>query len=484
MGRSARRSHPLVVRPLMQFVLILAVLAALVVSEYGPSEPVSGGLARLTIAAVGVALPALFALLASGVIARRLRADFSRHRSLLRRFHQLRAIHAVLWLLCIGGIICGLHWGQIVRFNWHLDRVPLVDELLILGPVLVPLVFSWAAFYEVDKAVHVGLADQGVAAPPFPTRREYIGLHFRLHLGILLVPLLGLLGVQDAAQLIVPDAVQCGQAAPVFLPSLAALFVLLPVVLRYVWQTRPLPAGPLRSRLEGAAGRAGFRAREILVWHTHGMVVNAAVAGLVRRLRYVFLTDALLQRLDDDEIEAVFGHEMGHVRHHHLLLRVMAMVAPLSFCMLLGQAFPDSFQGLQEGPSPEWLALGEFGLSIPTGLVLLGLMAVYVVVVFGHYSRQLEHQADLFGCRWMTPEAQRTGLERFTSALEKLALTGGAARDARTWQHASIARRIDFLSQLSRDPKRELRFQRRVRLLGSVLIGIVLSPLAYRLLLG
>jgi STE24 endopeptidase len=468
----------------MQLVLILAVLAALILSEYGPSEPVSGGLGRLMIAGGGIALPALFALLASGLIARRLRADFSRHRILLRRFRQLRAIHAAVWLLCIGGIICGLHWGQIVRFNWHLDRVPLVDELLILGPVLVPLVFSWAAFYEVDKAVQVGLADQGVTDAQFPTRREYIGLHFRLHLGILLVPLLGLLGVEDAAQLIVPGAVQCGQAAPVLLPSLAALFVLFPVMLRYVWQTRPLPPGPLRNRLEGAAGRAGFRAREILVWHTHGMVVNAAVAGLVRRLRYVFLTDALLQRLDDDEIEAVFGHEMGHVRHHHLLLRVMAMVAPLSFCMLLGQAFPDSFQGLQEGPSPEWLALGEFGLSIPTGLVLLGLMAVYVVVVFGHYSRQLEHQADLFGCRWMTPEAQRTGLERFTSALEKLALTGGAARDARTWQHASIARRIDFLSQLSRDPKRELRFQRRVRLLGSVLIGIVLSPLAYRLLLG
>jgi STE24 endopeptidase len=286
-----------------------------------------------------------------------------------------------------------------------------------------------------------------------------------------------------------PDAIRQGCEATVLLLSLAALFVLFPVLLRYVWATRPLPPGPLRSRLEGAAGRAGFSAREILVWHTNGMVVNAAVAGLVRRLRYVFLTDALLLRLREEEIEAVFGHEVGHVRHHHLLLRVLAMVAPLSVWVLLGQAFPDALGGLVEWPDPQAgtpqpLTPGSFGLNVPSGLVLLGLMAAYVVVVFGYYSRQLEHQADLFGCRCVAPEAQPPAVERFTSALEKLASTSGMGRDARSWQHASIARRIDFLNQLSRDPKRELRFQRRVRLLGSLLIGTVLSPLAYQLLLG
>jgi STE24 endopeptidase len=219
------------------------------------------------------------------------------------------------------------------------------------------------------------------------------------------------------------------------------------------------------------------------------MVVNAAVAGLVRRLRYVFLTDALLLRLREEEIEAVFGHEVGHVRHHHVLLRVLAMVVPLSLWMLLAQAFPEAVGGLVEWPDPQAgtpqpLALGSFGLNVPSGLVLLSLMAAYVVVVFGYYSRQLEHQADLFGCRCVTPELQPPAVERFTSALEKLAKTSGMGRDARSWQHASIARRIDFLNQLSRDPKRELRFQRRVRLLGSLLIGTVLSPLAYQLLLG
>jgi STE24 endopeptidase len=270
---------------------------------------------------------------------------------------------------------------------------------------------------------------------------------------------------------------------------LGAILVLFPVLLRHVWETRPLPPGPLRSRLEDTAERAGFRVRDILVWHTNGMVINAAVAGFVRRLRYVFLSDALLLRLGDDEIEAVFGHEMGHVRHHHLLLRVLAMIAPLSLCMLLGQVVPHGVDRLLEWSAGEQLGTGTpgagaLGASIPTGLVLLGLMGGYVLVVFGYYSRQLEHQADLFGCRWVAADPDRPAVERFTSALEKLAAGTCSGRDGRSWQHASIARRIDFLQQLSRDPERELRFQRRVRLLGSLLIGTALSPLAYQLLLG
>ena len=468
----------------MQLVLILAVLAALLVSESAPAEPVCGVAGRLMAAGGGVALPALFALVVSGLIARRLRADFSRHETLLLRFRQLRRVHVVLWLFTAGGIIYGLDWARLVRFNWHLEHAWLVDELLILAPVLLPLVLSWAAFYEVDRAVQVGLAPQAAAQPDLPTRTEYVVLHLRHYLGVVLVPLLGLLAVQDTVELIAPDAAQENYEAIVLLPSLAILFLLFPVLLRYVWQTRPLPPGPLRTRLEHAAGRWGFRARDILVWHTNAMVVNAAVAGLVRRLRYVFLTDGLLLRLRDEEIEAVFGHEVGHVRHHHLLLRVLAIIAPLSLWLLLGRALGESFDPVIRWTETEWAASGVGLASMPTGLLMLGAMALYVLVVFGYYSRQLEHQADLFGCRWLGCETQRPAIETFTSALEKLALASGCGRNSRSWQHASIARRIDFLTRLSRDPKRELRFQRRVRLLGSLMIGTVLSPLAYELLLG
>jgi STE24 endopeptidase len=152
--------------------------------------------------------------------------------------------------------------------------------------------------------------------------------------------------------------------------------------------------------------------------------------------------------------------------------------------VLLEQAFPGTFAGLLDWSDSGRIALGTLAVGIPAGLLVLGLMAAYVVLVFGYYSRQLEHQADLFGCRWAAGEPGRPAVEAFTSALEKLAQSSAAGRNARSWQHASIARRIDFLDALCRDPKRELRFRRRVRLLGGMLICTVLSPLAYRLLLG
>ena len=73
-----------------------------------------------------------------------------------------------------------------------------------------------------------------------------------------------------------------------------AVFVLAPAMLRRIWRTRPLGAGPVRERLEAACERVGLRCREILLWHSDGMMINAAVMGVIAPLRFVLLSDALL----------------------------------------------------------------------------------------------------------------------------------------------------------------------------------------------
>ena len=35
-------------------------------------------------------------------------------------------------------------------------------------------------------------------------------------------------------------------------------------------------------------------------------------------VRYILLSDLLLERMDDEQIEAVFAHEVGHVVHRHM----------------------------------------------------------------------------------------------------------------------------------------------------------------------
>jgi len=483
----------------MQLALILAVLAALASAEYGPAEPVDGAAERLLIAGAGVAAVTLLAWAGSLFVARRLRADFANHRLWLGRFQRLRRFHLGLWLGTAGGILYCLQWAQLVRFNWRLDHAFLVDKLLILAPVLLPLVLSWAAFYEVDRALRAasGEGDSPIFGPtptnasrrgPVAarksgqsprTRRQYVALHVRHYLGLLLVPMLALLALRDGARLLAPWGVDQVYEPVVLIAGLAMLLLLFPLLLRKVWITRPLEPGPLRSRLEAAAARWGFRARDILVWHTDGLVANAAVAGLLPPLRYVFLTDALLARLTDDEIEAVFGHEVGHVRHHHLLFRVLAMLAPLGLWWLWQQASPMSLRWVER-----ILLTGGIAIQAQAGLTLVAATATYLLVVFGYYARLLEHQADLCGCRLLSPEPGRSPVAALAAALEKLAISNGVRRTAQGWQHASIARRIGFLGQVYQDPKRDLRFQRRVLLLGGLVICVALSPLVYWLLPG
>src|SRR5271170_2349553 len=118
--------------------------------------------------------------------------------------------------------------------------------------------------------------------------------------------------VQGLSRLLPADAQNNEWFSIGSLGVLLAVFACMPWVLRLVLGLRPLPAGPLRDRLTAAARRLRLRYSDILLWNTHGGVANAMVVGVLPMPRYVVLSDRLLAGLDDDEIEAVFGHEVGH----------------------------------------------------------------------------------------------------------------------------------------------------------------------------
>src|SRR5262249_46484629 len=153
----------------------------------------------------------------------------------------------------------------------------------------------------------------------------------------------------------------------------------------------PLEPGPLRNRLEATARRLNFRCTEILVWDTRDSMVNAMVTGPLPFLRYVVLTDRLLTEMTPDEVEPVFGHEVGHVKHHLMFLYFLFLIA--SLVMLVG--LWNGMLLLGKGACPDvaaWMRANE-------GLSLVSLLGVYLFVSFGFLSRRCERQADIFGCR-------------------------------------------------------------------------------------
>ena len=313
----------------MQLSLLLAIVAAIAVSENAPAHPVSFAGVRLTLAVLGIATVLIFAAASSFTVSRALRdlqADQDQRWWLLW-FARLKRVHQALWLAIGGGILYALDWPQLVRYNWGLDGFSLIEDLLILAPVWMPLLLSWAAFYEVERVL------QGTArcnsSPPPVRRASYVWLQARTHLGLCVLPVLILLLFQDIVSLVDPAWEDGDQAWVIFLLPIAGLTLAFPQLLSTIWKTTPLPDGHLRERLTRLVGKLGVRCRDFRVWHTDGQVMNAAVAGILPNTRYVFLTDALLEYLDEEEIAAVVVHELGHVQRRHLLLRLLLLAMPI-----------------------------------------------------------------------------------------------------------------------------------------------------------
>jgi STE24 endopeptidase len=394
--------------------------------------------------------------------------DPATRRAALRRYRRARKLHLVLLLLFFAWALYGLEWARLVRVNWGLERAVLLDELAILAPLLVPLALSWAAFYEVDLAVRRLVAQISGRRLPLWSRLQYVDHHFRHSLGLVLVPVLFICAVIDLLSLHFLSAEAETAGAMLALGAIVCGF---PVLLRLLWKAKPLPPGRLRHRLERISRRAGFRARDILVWDTRDTVANAAVVGFFAPLRYVMLSDGLVKHFSESQIEAVFGHEIGHIKHRHVPLRLVCL---LPLCAL-ASLVPDEML-------PHWQ---QWNGWLPLAACQLAVLGAYLIVVFGYFSRRLERQADLFACRVNScgqpdcsahaePEAPDAipelplvlcpmSIRTFTGMLEKLADFNGMSRNAPSWQHFSIARRIGFLESLLGNPAGEAQFQRTLR---------------------
>jgi Zn-dependent protease with chaperone function len=343
-------------------------------------------------------------------------------------------------------------------------------ELLILAPFLVALVASWACFYEGERIFH-DTAAPAIALTPFWSRRAYLLFHLRHHLALIFV-VIGLLVIQKELSRL-SDFQESIWFKYALLSLMVVVLAFFPWVLRIILGLKPLPASPLRERLMAAAHRLRFRFSNILLWNTNGAVANAMVAGIVPQVRYVVLTDRLINDLTPDEVEAVFGHEVGHIKHHHMAFYLTFIVISLSTLSVVATLLRVD----------EWFKSNEDMAIVP----MIGILGGYIFVVFGFLSRRCERQADIFGCRTMSctradctghdgsealaPRGRglcATGISTFIDALEKVARLNGISRHRpgwlQSWQHSTIAHRVEFLQRVRKDPSIEPRFQRTVRI--------------------
>jgi STE24 endopeptidase len=403
-----------------------------------------------------------------------------------------------------------VHMVAILALGW-LDAVRaavgdlvIVDELIALAPALLVFAWGWWALWPMERmlrtATLVRQLDDGVTVYPIPGRAEFVLLSLRHHVIVWLTPLFLIMAWSESmhrATAALADHIALLRDADtralinigLELLGVALVFLVLgPLAMRFVWHTIRLPAGELRDRLEAMCRRYSVRVSDILVWRTHGTMINGAVLGLTPAYRYVLLTDALLDSLPDEEVEAVMAHEVAHVRHRHIIWLALVMAGAITAAAWAGE-YALRAAGIAPGEElPESLALGVAGVSFAAAITLFGIV-----------SRRFEWQADAFAAahmserlRMLAPEAQAhaitaDGAGAMAAALRSVARLNHVSLDRRSWRHGSIRVRLDRLASLVGLPASRLppdRTSRAIKHAAALSLASLIALLALQFLLG
>src|SRR4029453_12995028 len=248
----------------VQLAILIAVIIALAQGESSTAEPVGGALWRAALTLAGALVAPLAAAVGSLKLLRGLaRDDRPSQDECERIWSRIQAIALCLWLATVAATMYLIQWPRVVRSDWSLGAWPLVDEILILAPVLLPLLLFWTVMPRLQAAAQSSFAHTSGAIPLRSGLVHFLWQNIRHHLALVVVPALVVVGIQETVAGFWPRLAANGWW--LYVPALAAMLVLLPMALRSIWQTSPLPAGPLRERLVAICRAQRVGVREILI---------------------------------------------------------------------------------------------------------------------------------------------------------------------------------------------------------------------------
>ena len=199
-------------------------------------------------------------------------------------------------------------------------------------------------------------------------------------------------------------------------------------------------------------------------------MLTAGVMGLIKRFRYILVTESLLQILNDDELDAVMAHEIGHIKKRHL---VFYLVFFLGFIVLSYAVFDLILYAIlyskltvpviRDAPL-EQATVTSITLTVAMATILL----IYFRYVFGYFMRNCERQADCYAFTLLGSS------QTLISSLKKIAVYSGHSHDRPSWHHFSISQRVDFLERCEGDRRVIVQHDRKLRRSIMVFMGALL----------
>lgn len=341
--------------------------------------------------------------------------------------------------------------------------IGLDEALAATPPLLALLAIAWAEHPlhdRVRQAMIVRQLDEGGPMDRPPTRLEATIGRARTMLALPLLPVLLIVCWHETAHMMLADT-PAWLARAIDIAGTFAIISVAPALIVRVLGTKPLNTGEFRERIDDLRQQMGARISGVRLWNNPS--ANAAILGLLPWARYMLVTEPLLRGTPRHELDAVVAHELAHVRQHHVLWIVLAMLAIVMAISLAQPLFTSAVVALGVRPGFAGMLTLVLGIGI-------------AIHAFGVISRLIERHADAraavaVGHEIARDQGQDTthvhpgGPASMAAALSRVCVLNGVEPARWGFRHGSIIQRQRALSKLAGLPAARVPIDCKVRAL-------------------
>lgn len=362
-------------------------------------------------------------------------ADYSIARTFLQTIELSVEAAILVGLLLFGGLaFLDKFWASIFSSDW-LQQLSLLGSVVAIS-ALVQLPFTLWRIFKLEQRYNFNRMSLSLF-----WMDQLKGLIVILVLGIPLIS--AILGLMAKA----------GNAWPwwawgIWVGFSLSIMWLFPTVIAPLFNTfKPLDKPGLQKRIYDLAQRCNFKVNGLFIMDgskrsAHG---NAYFTGIGNNKRIVFF-DTLLNKLNEEEIEAVLAHELGHFAHKHIIKRLMlSFSVALFFFLVLGWLSQQLWFYTSFGIMPH-IDRSNDGLALVLFFLVTPVFTFWFSPLFNWLSRKDEYQADAYAAKHSNPE-------HLVNALLKLyddnaaTLTPDPLYSAYYASHPPATQRIAYLTQ-------------------------------------
>ncbi len=249
--------------------------------------------------------------------------------------------------------------------------------------------------------------------------------------------------------------IQTYLVAPVFF---VALYLLAPRLFNWAWKAVPIKDEDLKKQIIEVSDKAQTPISGVKVWDTFNEPIpNAAVAGLSRKFRFIYITEYLLEIFNVDQVKGVLAHELGHLRLGHVWTYMIFSMDLIFLALGIKLLLYFDYYWVIVNAGVWYEAFEIFGFLF------------FFAVTFTYLARKSEKQADRFA-------SVIVGKDTFNSSLTTLEeyISPPPSRIPR-WMltHPEIQDRIESVKNWQGDMPDLIKAARRTRL-ALILVGVIL----------